>query len=164
MGFKNLGYSLTNLRDIVHYDEHTGVFTWINRAGNRAKVGDRAGSHQKSSGYRVLSIGGKLYREHRIAWQYVYGSLPTGSIDHINGVRDDNRICNLRDVNNSINMQNQHSAHSNNVSGLLGVGFYKGLYRARINIDGKQFYIGSFKTAEEASIAYLQKKIEMNAE
>lgn len=162
MAFKAMGYSITNLRELLHYDEHTGVFTWIKRVGNGAKVGERAGSYQKSSGYRVLSIGLKLYREHRLAWQYVHGHLPSGPIDHVNGDTTDNRLSNLRVVTHSENMQNKKKAHKNNKSGFIGVGFYQGLYRARINVDGKQIYLGSFKTAEEASIAYLKKKLELH--
>lgn len=158
MGFKSRGYSLNDLRDLLHYDERTGVFTWRVQAGNRAKAGDRAGSHQKSSGYRVISVGGKLYREHRLAWIYVHGNLPSGDIDHINGVRDDNRIANLRLATHAENMQNKKKAHKNNKIGFIGVGLDRGRFRARINIEGQQIFIGHFESAEEASIAYMKAK------
>jgi hypothetical protein len=85
------------LRALLDYDPDTGVFTWRNPRTYWHKVGDVAGS-VNGRGYRILGICGRYYAEHRLAWFYVHGAWPTHTIDHINRVRTDNRIANLRDV------------------------------------------------------------------
>ena len=79
------------VNSIFDYDPDTGFVSY-------KSTGKRAG-HETSTGYRKLSIKGKLYFEHRIIWLLVHGHFPKkGSIDHINRVRHDNRLCNLRDA------------------------------------------------------------------
>lgn len=162
MSYQPRGRNINHLKELLHYDPISGSFTWVKQQGNRIKVGQRAGSVSRS-GYRVIGIGGKLYKEHRLAWYYVTGSLPCGHIDHINGNRSDNRICNLRDATHSQNMQNQTTAHSNNKTGFLGVGFDHGKYRARININKTQIFLGNFDSPEAASSAYQDAKQSMHS-
>jgi hypothetical protein len=91
----------------------------------------------------------------------MYGKWPEGEIDHINGNKADNRICNLRDVDRSTNQQNAKKAQSNNKSaGLLGVSLHKSRnkFRAQITYDKKRHHIGYFDTAELAYAAYLSEK------
>jgi hypothetical protein len=79
-------------------------------------------------------------------------------LDHINGVRDDNRIANLRCVSASDNLNNQRTPHTNNKSGYLGVSPFRGKWRAVIQIEGKQVHLGVFDTPEEAHHAYIEAK------
>lgn len=148
----------TRLRELLKYNQRTGVFTWRMSAGSRCTVGAVAGSVERQ-GYRVIGLDGQLYKEHRLAWLYVHGVWPTNTIDHKNGKRDDNRMCNLRDVPHSENMRNLSKPRSNNTSGYLGVYPYKGKWHAAIRIDGKQKVLGVYETPEKAHAAYLKAKV-----
>ena len=145
------------LQSLLHYDPDTGVFTW-KVARQRVKNGDVAG--YKKSGYVYISINGKHYRAHRLAFLYVHGEFPKEHTDHINGVRNDNRIANLREATNSQNMQNLLVANSNNKTGLLGASVDKatGKFQAQIKLNGKNKFLGRFNTALEAHHAYVQEK------
>jgi hypothetical protein len=93
------------LKQLLDYDPETGVFTWRVNRGGAAKAGTRAGCPTPFY-YRVIRIGGRSRREHSLAWLYVHGHWPADELDHINRVRDDNRIANLREVTHAENMQN----------------------------------------------------------
>lgn len=142
------------LREVLHYNPETGVFTWLANAPSRNMVGKTAGSFDRH-GYRQLRLSGMCYRAHRLAWLYVYGEIPTTKIDHINGVRYDNRIVNLRQATDSENMRNQ-GKHSDGTSGFKGVTLHKksGKWQAACWASGKQRYLGLFATGELASSAY----------
>lgn len=151
--------------DVLNYDANTGDFIW----GKRKKVGKAAEGRRAGyllpAGYRVIRLHGKKYYAHRIAWLLHSGAWPKGDIDHINGIPSDNRICNLRDVSASENLQNQHRAPiSNKTSGLLGVSLSKSRKRwvAQIKINGKSKSIGSFTCKFEAHDAYLKAKRELH--
>ena len=149
------------LKERLHYDPETGIFTWaVGCKGNRA--GDAAGS-LKPSGYRQIMIDGRLYRAHRLAWLYVYGKWPADLIDHINGLRDDNRIVNLREATAAENQQNR-TANANNASGFMGVYWHKRdcKWRSHIKIEGRVKHLGCFDTPETASAAYLDAKAELH--
>ena len=149
--------TVDRLREVFHYDLNTGVFTRLVRTGFRVRIGDEAGSLD-AKGYIVIGIDRCVHKAHRLAWFYVHGVWPTGQIDHINADRADNSICNLRDVSQSLNQQNQKKARSNNRSGFFGVSKNKNRWMARINIDGTETYIGNFCTPELAQDAYLSAK------
>lgn len=149
------------LCSVLGYDPATGVFTWLVKPNGRAVKGARAGSaHNK--GYRHVRICGRLYLEHVLAVFYVNGDFHVGEIDHINGDRGDNRLCNLRCVDKSINMQNQKRAHSNSLSGLLGAHKHGNGWRATIKSRGERVNLGTFRTAEEAHAAYIKAKREVH--
>ena len=139
------------------YDPHTGVFRWaVNRRG-KSLAGCIAGSLH-STGYVHISLCGRLYKAHRLAWLFVYGTWPTCHIDHINGDKQDNRIANLREATRSENRQNLRLPYKNNKSGLMGVSAEKSRWRAVIHKDGRQNRLGSFATPQEAHAAYLEAK------
>lgn len=145
------------IRERLNYDADTGVFTWRTSSRVPSKVGRVAGSHDVR-GYLQLRIGGNVLKLHRLVWLHVYGEWPRGQIDHINGVRDDNRLSNLRVVTHAINCQNKRAPLPSNKSGFLGVSWHAGAWRATIVLNGKQYHLGRFKTPEEAHYAYLTAK------
>ena len=138
------------LQSLLTYDPDTGEFRWRVDRGSRAKAGRLAGS-RNSEGYVHIQIGSVKHKAHRLAWLYTHGEHPA-EIDHINRVKDDNRIVNLRSVTHAQNGQNQKRP-KNNTSGHIGVDFHRrsGKWRARIKVDGKLRDLGYFETADEAA-------------
>lgn len=150
------------LKALMHYEPETGVFTWRVPSGRwgRIPAGTVAGGLSKTTGSRIIRIAGFSYLEHRLAWLYVYGVWPSKCIDHINGVRSQNDIKNLRDVSHIVNGQNQRRAHPRNISGLLGVSWNARdhSWRASITVDSRNKNLGCFTTPEQAHQAYLTAK------
>lgn len=142
---------------VLSYDPDTGLFT--RKIGwHRFSAGSIAGALHPN-GYVYISINGTRTGAHRLAWLYVEGTLPDCSIDHLNGVRSDNRIANLREASVTLNAENQRRPHSNNKSGFLGVSRNtQGSWSARIRVKGKLIQIGSFPDPEAAHSAYLNAK------
>jgi len=149
------------LKELLCYDPETGVFTWRSTSRNR-KAGAVAGSLQH--GYVRISIDNKIYAAHRLAWLYTHGCQPFGEIDHINRVRNDNRLCNLRKATKEINAQNA-SVRVDSPYGIRGVTKHKysNKYRARIQADKKTVYLGMFDTPEEAQRAYAAAAAKLHA-
>ena len=151
------------VKELFYYDENTGIFTRKIATGRhgRHKKGLVAGA-KNNRGYVILSIDSKRYVAHKIAWLYVYGYIPKQDLDHINRVKNDNRIANLRLATRSENMQNV-VRNKKNTSTQKGVSWMpqRKKWRAYINKDYKQIYIGLFDSFEEAVSAYkeAQKKI-----
>ena len=110
--------SVDALRDLLSYDAETGLLTWRVRRG-RVEVGQAAGNPMKS-GYLQVMIGGRTYLAHRLAWLHHFGRWPDGDVDHINRVRTDNRVENLRECPRSANMANS-KCHEDNQLGVKGV-------------------------------------------
>lgn len=139
------------LQKILSYNPLTGIFKWESPTGRRVRVGLAAGSINNVTRYRSIRIFNKNYYAHRLAWLYVHGYFPEGNLDHINNVRDDNRIKNLRHVSHSCNMRNAEML-SNNTSGVKGVRWSKRdmVWRAEIKINNKCYFIGQSRLFTEA--------------
>jgi len=145
------------LRELAHYCPETGEFTHLQSKG-RKKAGMRAGS-LRNDGYIYIMFGGVRALAHRFAWLYMTGNWPVQEIDHIDGNKRNNAFSNLRDVDRSLNTQNQNRAKVNNKIGLLGVTQLKtGKFVATIMLRGKRHYLGVFKSPQEAHQAYLNAK------
>lgn len=149
------------LRTILKYDKDTGIFYWLINT-NHIREGDIAGHLTKDTGYIVISFERKHYGAHRLAWLYCYGYIPK-SIDHINNIRYDNRICNLREASASENNQNISKFKKQNKCKLLGVYKVNHKYRSVLTLNSKKIHIGYFNTPEEAHEAYLKKKRELHS-
>lgn len=149
------------LKELLHYDPHTGVFSWKQRdrkwfsndlgwkKWNTRYSGKDVG-YNDSVGYTMTSIFDKKYRCHRLAFVYMLGYFPK-FVDHIDHNRLNNKWCNLREVTKNENEKNQ-SKRYDNTSGVTGVVHSKRTNKwfARINVDNKTKHLGSFKDFEAA--------------
>lgn len=131
------------LKELLHYDPATGIFRWKVSIGT-AKAGDIAGTKQ-SNGYIRIMIEGKNYLGHRLAWLYVHGYFPEHDIDHINRIKDDNCIENLREVGRQCNARNCGNP-KDNTSGVKGIYWHKqhNKWQARIAVNGKKKNLGLY--------------------
>lgn len=150
------------LKELLHYDPETGIFTRLKRAnGRNGNVGDVIGS-LNGAGYYIMQIDHVIYLAHRLAWLYVTGAWPAHQIDHKNSIRSDNRFENLRDVTPFENMQNQRKAQKQSACQLLGVHFRSGSWTASIKVLGKSRHLGCYRSPELAHEAYLRAKRELH--
>jgi hypothetical protein len=124
------------LQSQLHYDLDTGIFTWI-------KSNKQAGYYPENK-YSQIGIGDKLYYGHRLAWLYAYGYFPK-YVDHINGIKSDNRLCNLREATNQQNAFNSKIS-TNNTTGIKGVMWNKNAkkWHVQIVLNNKKYHIGYF--------------------
>ncbi|GAB3763566.1 HNH endonuclease [Ramlibacter monticola] len=149
--------TVERLRSLLQYDRETGEFTWTAACSLAAWSGRKAGC-TTPLGYVAISVDGRSYRAHRLAWMHVYGAWPKGVIDHIDHNRANNALANLRDVSVVGNNQNVIEPLRRNRSGVLGVSKKRSKWRATIGIDGRSVHIGTFDSQEEAHAAYLAAK------
>lgn len=144
------------VRSILDYNQETGVFTWKCRTidTNKRWEGKIAGS-KASNGYWRILIDYKQYLAHRLAWLYMTGGWPTAEVDHISGIKSENRWSNLRAATRIENGCNRRVG-LNNTSGFKGVHFHKSekKWRAVIYHHKKQIELGHFDTPEEAAYFY----------
>lgn len=155
-----MSLTLERARVALRYDAETGLLHWLVSRG-KARTGAVAGCPDER-GYIVLSLDGKRYYAHRIAWLLMTGAWPAELVDHINGIKGDNRWSNLRDVTHEINQQNQRAASRNSRSGILGVRVFAGKHRAKITVNSSEVHLGTFDSAEAAGQAYLDAKRRMH--
>jgi len=153
-----------NWHEYFHIDDATGVLYWKERPRfhfktdrafhtfNGKYVGHKTG-HIGKNGYARINIDGHTHRAHRIIWEMRNGPLPKSmDVDHINGIRHDNRPSNLRSATRSQNMRNR-GANKNNTVGFKGVSFHKQSCKFMASIDG--IYLGLFETPSSAHDAYV---------
>lgn len=141
---------LNLINKCMEYDRHTGLFTWKKPFSNKVKTGQVAG-HMEKQGYWVVKIKGKRYKAHRVAMAISGFNIDNNQVDHINGNRADNRLCNLRLVTHSKNQQNQ-TIPKNNTSGVIGVYWIKSIkkWNPLIKLNGKTFNLGYYSDKEVA--------------
>lgn len=140
------------LKSLLRYEPDTGLIYWI--AKGKGMIKKKAAGTKLHSGYLGICIGPKRWQAHRIAWALHTGAWPKDQIDHINGIKTDNRACNLREATNSQNGKNLGISKANK-SGVKGVSFetYTGKWKATIRVNGKSISIGRFDNIEDASQA-----------
>lgn len=156
---KNENLTCERLREIVSYNEETGLMVRI--SGKRASTIGKPASCKTKYGHVQMCIDGCNYPVHRLAWLYVTGEWPKGVIDHIDNDPANNAFVNLRVASFSQNAQNIKGPHADSKSGLLGVcPSWNGRWKAQIMISGKYTHLGVFDSAEEAHSAYMKAKLE----
>jgi hypothetical protein len=129
-----------------------GALYWADNYGPRSRKGAQAGC-KDTHGYFQIKLDDVMVLAHRIIWFKHYGTFPA-QVDHINRIRWDNRIENLRESNNLLNAQN-NSIRRDNTSGFQGVHMRSdNRWIARISANNKRHDLGSFDSPEEASLAY----------
>lgn len=147
---------------MMTYDPKSGEFFWKHdRKKGQVKAGSLVGSTD-AHGYRITHVFGRMIKIHRLVWLIEFGEWPSAEIDHINGVKSDNRIENLRDASRITNAQNIGKPNSNSTSGFRGVSFQKqrGKWGARIRIGKTYKHLGLFETPELAYQRYMEAKLQ----
>lgn len=136
----------------VEYDPDTGNMFYIEDGGPRVRASETL-SKATDDGYRNVWINGKRIKQHRLAWYLVHGRWPL-EVDHINGVRHDNRLCNLREVNRRTNTMNTKTRKDSR-SGIKGVHWSKrdSLWIVTINHNRERVYLGCYKSLLDAASA-----------
>lgn len=154
-------FTQKNLQNLLDYNSKTGVFLWKKKRRG-IKTGVALGSNN-GFGYLRITVLGKSYYAHRLAWFYIHGDFPE-EIDHINGNKSDNRIENLRASTRKANAQNKTTHQKNNENQMLGVSWHKKAkkWQAHICIYKQRKYLGLFSDATEAHKAYLKEKEKIN--
>lgn len=153
------------VKENLRYDSETGHFWWLKHStsSKRRDINSPAGCN--SDGYLKVDVCLFDYRStvklHRAAWFLFHGVWPKDQVDHINNVRDDNRIVNLREATSAENGGNQKVRES-------GSSKYKGVcwdkqvckWRAQIMVNCKQIYLGCYHNEKEAALAYNKAALE----
>lgn len=153
--------SLVLIRDYLSYDSETGFFVWI-KIPYRSKVNlFKPIIIHRRNGYLSVQFAGYRYPTHVLAWWFYYNEFPNGEIDHINGIRGDNRISNLRIVNRSENCRNCVRHREGKHVGIYWSKKYS-RYESRYLINNEWKFLGYYDSVEEALTARNIKQREVN--
>jgi len=141
------------IEELLAYDRAKGEFRWKQRRGPNAPVGSLAGTNH--GGYRRIIIDRRVIYVHRLVWFMEHGAWPSGDIDHINHVKSDNRISNLRDISHAANNQHRKGPQSNNTSGCLGVWWHRQNKKWAVEIWAyeKKHFLGCYDNLGDAKDA-----------
>lgn len=141
------------VKELFDYNSETGDFSWKVAKSRNVKVGLPIKT-SNTHGYYSVKIDGKTYLTHRLIWLYVHGSWPNGDIDHKNRIRNDNRLCNLREATRTDNCQNI-SLPRHNKSGHIGVSWYPRdkKWNVYVKVNKKNKWLGRFSELEDAITA-----------
>jgi hypothetical protein len=155
--------SLECVSSLLEYHAEIGIF--LRRKDTRgARAGQIAGCSARN-GYVMIRVADGAYLAHRIAWLLSYGEWPDGVIDHINGVRSDNRLANLRLCSTSENLRNA-KLRSDNTSGVKGIYWNKKLssWQVHVKDGGRTVYGGIYKDLDDAKRAVMQLRERLHGE
>ena len=146
----------SELDENLSYDPKTGMFVWVSKRHKRRSKDGFAGKKHRL-GYRDVVINGVSYGAHRLAWLCVHGVMPESHIDHINGIKDDNRIENLREATEQQNQMNRKRCRAN-TSGVKGVCWIERCKRweAKFISNKARIFVGRFMSLDEAAAAISQ--------
>lgn len=137
--------------EFLRYEPETGRLVWIKKASDKTMIGKRAGWQRSPGGYRQVGFKGQILYEHRLIWLLVTGRFPACQVDHINGIKDDNRLENLREASSSQNIVNI-GAKRDNKSGAKNVHWCRTKQRwvAKVKLNGRTKHAGEFRDYEQA--------------
>jgi hypothetical protein len=146
------------INEYLQYDPKTGDIIWLKKPSPKVYIGDIAGN-LNSLGYLRIQFYGKSYYAHRLAWFLYYGNWPKNDIDHINGIKTDNRISNLRDVTKSENNYNRKGHREKTYKYYY---FNKGhhVWEVKATINSKRKHLGYFET-EELALQFIKNNIQL---
>lgn len=159
------------VKEFLEYNPETGIFTWKARSisyfktdrscsiWNTRFVGKSAG-YKNDQGYVLIAIEGRHYRAHRLAWLYMTGNEPEEEIDHIDHDPSNNKFSNLRESTRAQNMANTRIYRV----GLEGIRKRGDKYRACISDGNKPRLIGTYRTLDDARVAYAQAAVSLRGE
>jgi len=149
------------LLDLFTYSVVEGSLYWRKRPSPKASLTLPAGCTDPE-GYRVIAIKGTTYRRHRLIWAYFHDDPGPFEIDHINRIKGDDRLENLRLASRAENSFN--TRYSTNKSGAPGVCWHKRdkKWRASIKRSGANVHLGYFDDLEDARKAYIEASIEIH--
>lgn len=155
--------TLDLLKELLSYDPSSGEFTRLVSTSSNAMCGDTAW-HLTSNGYIYIRINGRFFPAHRLAWFYMTGKWPSDEVDHVNGIKNDNRFENLREVTHAQNQWNKGKPKNNN-SGFKGVCWHKQTksWRAKLGFHGKH-YQRYFKSKLQALLWLHQMRKKLHGE
>lgn len=146
--------SVDDISKKVEYNPQTGEIISLK---SKKPIGNK-----DKDGYIVLRLYGKVLRRARLAILLSSGTWPDGVVDHINRIKTDDRLSNLRVLTPSENTQNISLTGKNNYTGYMGVLERRGRYYARVRHNNVMHHFGGFSTPEEAYAVYVQKKKELH--
>ena len=148
-------FTAEEAKKVWNYDPESGILTWKNPCNRKSQfIGKRAG-YTDPIGYTYVSFKNSRYLLHRIIWLIVTGKWPENEIDHINGIKNDNKLENLREATSVQNKMNCEK-RKRNKSGYKGVSWdkQKQKWRAQISIRGKRLHLGYFDNKGLAAYEY----------
>jgi hypothetical protein len=146
-----MALTLSEIEQQLEYHPVTGQFVW--RVAKPRAVRNSIAGFSCKKGYTRIKVMGVTVAAHRLAWAFANGRWPAKQIDHINGVRNDNRICNLREATAFENARNRVS-HKLTKTGFKGVYAMGKKFQASCKVAKAVHHLGTYSTAEEASEAY----------
>lgn len=141
----------------LNYNPDTGIITWKSKKSklSRIVIGSEAG-RLNWRGYREINVNSVYKSSHRLAFLMYYNYLPEYpefEVDHINNIKDDNRIINLRISTKSQNSANK-TLQKNNKSGYRGVYLKQGKWCTTIRVNQKKIHLGLFSCKHKAASEY----------
>ena len=145
-----MGLTYEHVRELFDYRDN-GNLVWKVRLSRRTRIGDIAGT-PSGAGYHVVIVDGRPNKTHRVIWLWHHGYTPEGDLDHINRVKLDNRIENLREVSRQCNTRNTGN-QKNNTSGAKGIythPSWDNVWQAFITVNGRQCKLGNHSSFDEA--------------